>query len=267
MFRKVPVVASLPRCFPRVRGDVPQGFDCAQNVRVFSPRARGCSVCSRCLVGGWGVFPACAGMFLGYLFSFLPAESFPRVRGDVPCSRSSSSPSIRFSPRARGCSAPQESQEGLRTVFPACAGMFRSWYYSRPSGLGFPRVRGDVPGGKGTYRVEVRFSPRARGCSDLRPTRQSCTIVFPACAGMFRLQRLARPSRLGFPRVRGDVPCGLLKPRCAQSFSPRARGCSGHLREAAAEKLVFPACAGMFRPAARDHRPANRFPRVRGDVP
>ena len=247
MFRKVPVVASLPRCFPRVRGDVPQGFDCAQNVRVFSPRARGCSVCSRCLVGGWGVFPACAGMFLGYLFSFLPAESFPRVRGDVPCSRSSSSPSIRFSPRARGCSAPQESQEGLRTVFPACAGMFRSWYYSRPSGLGFPRVRGDVPGGKGTYRVEVRFSPRARGCSDLRPTRQSCTIVFPACAGMFRLQRLARPSRLGFPRVRGDVPCGLLKPRCAQSFSPRARGCS-----------VI---------ELRSIQARHRFPRVRGDVP
>ena len=193
------------------------------------------------------VFPACAGMFLGYLFSFLPAESFPRVRGDVPCSRSSSSPSIRFSPRARGCSAPQESQEGLRTVFPACAGMFRSWYYSRPSGLGFPRVRGDVPGGKGTYRVEVRFSPRARGCSLRAAETKVRTIVFPACAGMFRASARGRRRKASFPRVRGDVPPWFPRSPTGKSFSPRARGCS-----------VI---------ELRSIQARHRFPRVRGDVP
>ena len=72
---------------------------------------------------------------------------------------------------------------------------------------------------------------------------------------------------LSFPRVRGDVP-GLCGPKwCGAWFSPRARGCSGENHGFLPHRLVFPACAGMFRGclfAANNHR---GFPRVRGDVP
>ena len=70
--------------------------------------------------------------------------------------------------------------------------------------------------------------------------------VFPACAGMFRSAHAASNVVKCFPRVRGDVPLGLRRVRKNPKFSPRARGCSALLPEIADQKIVFPACAGMF---------------------
>ena len=92
-------------------------------------------------------------------------------------------------------------------------------------------------------------------------------IVFPACAGMFPL--LGRPGDLqdGFPRVRGDVPSIPTSWRQSSRFSPRARGCSSLPPHSPTGSGVFPACAGMFRPAKSVGTPGHCFPRVRGDVP
>ena len=71
----------------------------------------------------------------------------------------------------------------------------------------------------------------------------------------------------GFPRIRGDVPTPVSVTRPLSVFSPHTRGCSvrgGFLTYLTA---VFPAYAGMFLKVIRLKQKAQRFPRIRGDVP
>ena len=131
---------------------------------------------------------------------------FPRVRGDVPSGAWVTSPKFGFSPRARGCSAMGLVQRKRALVFPACAGMFLNEHTPPNTNTRFPRVRGDVP--------------RGRGCEI------SHSLVFPACAGMFRTTHLVGQVQLSFPRVRGDVPVRRSVLTGVAMFSPRARGCS-----------------------------------------
>ena len=70
--------------FPRVRGDVPFLTSSIMRHTVFSPRARGCSLCLRSHDAPLLVFPACAGMFLKAVCIERTPHGFPRVRGDVP---------------------------------------------------------------------------------------------------------------------------------------------------------------------------------------
>ena len=133
----------------------------------------------------------------------------------------------KFSPRARGCSALEHHENISGVVFPACAGMFLSSSLAFRTSLGFPRVRGDVPDVEQLIIYFVQFSPRARGCSSRSEVNKSGRPVFPACAGMFRIDFIAPIGNVGFPRVRGDVPTP--SSRCTSVCS------------------VFPACAGMFR--------------------
>ena len=136
-----------PSCrgFPRVRGDVPVRPVACGNSPLFSPRARGCSCRQGRRHAGAAVFPACAGMFLTCPLCEWRAISFPRVRGDVPCSVVCNRPRGGFSPRARGCSAATGAASESAMVFPACAGMFPHPAKRGGRRSGFPRVRGDVP--------------------------------------------------------------------------------------------------------------------------
>ena len=129
-------------CFPRVRGDVPQGVPGTKDLKRFSPRARGCSH------PGQG--------------AVLPALSFPRVRGDVPPSSLLPRSRSPFSPRARGCSVPGRPAPAPLRVFPACAGMFRHQTRLAANPNRFPRVRGDVPSLPTSSFPFWRFS-RVRG--------------------------------------------------------------------------------------------------------
>ena len=113
-------------CFPRVRGDVPRFNEFAENVKGFSPRARGCSHEDRTLRRGRCVFPACAGMFRGVILLNPPGMRFPRVRGDVPLDPKKLRKTYPFSPRTRGCSYRCGFGRFDEPVFPACAGMFPS---------------------------------------------------------------------------------------------------------------------------------------------
>ena len=131
----------------------------------------------------------------------------------------------------------------------------------------FPRVRGDVPTESPKPDMLTEFSPRARGCSSPKAAELLRAYVFPACAGMFR-QEATKPHDIPrFPRVRGDVPLELFSEPLPISFSPRARGCSSPRVAGKTKVGVFPACAGMFLPAAKKPPFFPRFPRVRGDVP
>ena len=190
-----------------MRGDVPATAGHTCYGCTFSPRARGCSPPTRRLGATDRVFPACAGMF----------RLWPWPR---PCG-------AWFSPRARGCSYLDNLLREDLAVFPACAGMFPPQLPHRTHIHCFPRVRGDVPRMPVSISCLMRFSPRARGCSESEQQHRQITEVFPACAGMFLWWRRLGRKVLGFPRVRGDVPPShpLFLP--SSRFSPRARGCSG----------------------------------------
>ena len=148
MFRAATPINRARRCFPRMRGDVPNTFDLVNFDPPFSPHARGCShllihicCCHAC---------------------------FPRMRGDVPTISSAAADSYQFSPHARGCSAMAEGVDYLLQVFPACAGMFRFSVSLWEIFLCFPRMRGDVPYTPPPTHVKSKFSPHARGCSRTR---------------------------------------------------------------------------------------------------
>ena len=64
---------------------------------------------------------------------------------------------------------------------------------------------------------------------------------------MFRFAAESPAPRLGFPRIRGDVPSGKTGINTVPS--------------------VFPAYAGMFPVLSCPGAPRSRFPRIRGDVP
>ena len=90
----------------------------------------------------------------------------------------------------------------------------------------FPRVRGDVPVIEPVVMPVLKFSPRARGCSGKVDPVRPILLVFPACAGMFRMMFMSGGRLSGFPRVRGDVPETPRNRARGARFSPRARGCS-----------------------------------------
>ena len=226
MFLVSVVMGGCFSCFPRVRGDVPSTAACSGDRWWFSPRARGCSAGQVIRSLENVVFPACAGMFLFREAKVSGIECFPRVRGDVPSPQMLPPASWWFSPRARGCSFNTLNGGGENSVFPACAGMFRSARLNPPPPWCFPRVRGDVP-----HQIPLRprfpvFSPRARGCSFLVIHHNAGVAVFPACAGMFRSTASTFVLSAGFPRVRGDVPSDGTMRYSNVEFSPRARGCS-----------------------------------------
>ena len=91
------------------------------------------------------------------------------------------------------------------------------------------------------------FSPHTRGCSREFVEKQPVRAVFPAYAGMFRPHAGGGHRTPGFPRIRGDVPVGLLTREDSSSFSPHTRGCSHIRQEKRVTVVVFPAYAGMFR--------------------
>ena len=267
MFLAINGSISIASRFPRVRGDVPIFVRTAVEIRVFSPRARGCSTRRGLRLWVQRVFPACAGMFLflsGWAWAY---PRFPRVRGDVPVARSRIHSLSWFSPRARGCSELEKASDQRDQVFPACAGMFRAVCRGSRYGRCFPRVRGDVPHWPPPIVLLISFSPRARGCSFTVVKSEDWHVVFPACAGMFLCAAVLGKPHTGFPRVRGDVPYANSNRFSGSMFSPRARGCSHPRNPRTSRPCVFPACAGMFPVSVSASVSSGCFPRVRGDVP
>ena len=121
MFRLTVSLCTFLTCFPRVRGDVPDGANQWPAPPKFSPRARGCSGLNLRRELLKRVFPACAGMFPSRGCRRGCRRCFPRVRGDVPkdCPVPHRNPG--FSPRARGCSRMGNHVQKGGIVFP-CRG-------------------------------------------------------------------------------------------------------------------------------------------------
>ena len=131
---------------------------------------------------------------------------FPRARGDVPKLFDILTKICAFSPRTRGCSGHGVCHAEDIVVFPAHAGMFRTSVKIMVMSWCFPRARGDVPQPCKKWCQSSTFSPRTRGCSVAEQLRSGQFGVFPAHAGMFRMQDLRETDKMSFPRARGDVP-------------------------------------------------------------
>ena len=71
--------------------------------------------------------------------------------------------------------------------------------------------------------IGAKFSPHTRGCSEWYVTFRRGLSVFPAYAGMFRLQYHYCVVALGLPRIRGDVPSWSDLQKAVRGFS-RIRG-------------------------------------------
>ena len=87
MFPQLTVHGCAPHGFPRIRGDVPYWVIEQLRKKQFSPHTRGCSHQNRQTPISQYVFPAYAGMFLVDTAPTLHSTGFPRIRGDVPPSR------------------------------------------------------------------------------------------------------------------------------------------------------------------------------------
>ena len=135
-------------------------------------------------------------------------RGFPRMRGDVPTATTQAPRIAPFSPYARGCSGSLPCLLLPMSVFPVCAGMFRSVKMLTMNAWGFPRMRGDVPFVLKGESSKKRFSPYARGCSELHALLACIFFVFPVCAGMFHIVQVQASVEERFPRMRGDVPHG-----------------------------------------------------------
>ena len=145
MFLPEGAIVDLRAGFPRIRGDVPFVTAVKNAITRFSPHTRGCSATVAGLTRLRWVFPAYAGMFRAMpMLSVIPRR-FPRIRGDVPGPLSYPRGVKRFSPHTRGCSDDELFLAGNVEVFPAYAGMFRTFAGADSRDSSFPRIRGDVP--------------------------------------------------------------------------------------------------------------------------
>ena len=210
MFRDLSTIDRISPGFPRIRGDVPGCTPAPGKPAEFSPHTRGCSDKNRKEWLPGSVFPAYAGMFLMLICWLKIMACFPRIRGDVPAGSTPRWRRSAFSPHTRGCSAVSKAVSRAWSVFPAYAGMFRADMGVMANLLGFPRIRGDVPANSNSSWVNSEFSPHTRGCSVNESAFVLDAGVFPAYAGMFLSVPCATVSRSRFPRIRGDVPVGVI---------------------------------------------------------
>ena len=111
-------------CLPHVRGGV-SFFPGALGLGgLSSPRAWGCFLRRRRILGLARVFPTCVGVFPGRSVMACIRCCLPHVRGGVSESSGEESGRTGSSPRAWGCFWPPQKEVHNMPVFPTCVGVF-----------------------------------------------------------------------------------------------------------------------------------------------
>ena len=124
--------------------------------------------------------------------------------------------------------------------------MFLSYRQDNRDSIGFPRIRGSVPGGGlALYYVDQTVFPAYAGVF-LSATSSALSVSFPAYAGVFRHRPRQASLWESFPRIRGGVPWPDDTTQSDIEFSPHTRGCSLTQVLQKARAVVFPAYAGVF---------------------
>ena len=252
---------------PRTRGDVPYAAMIESGDDSCSPHTRGCTAGRDRLATRSNLFPAHAGMYrrIGTPRSGRPAV--PRTRGDVPEVPFGYIPMMACSPHTRGCTGCRTGRLAVLVLFPAHAGMYRSWALATRRTTTVPRTRGDVPQCQRFDSGSAACSPHTRGCTDQGHDLQDGPALFPAHAGMYRSSTPRISPARTVPRTRGDVPEFQSGDFLHLGCSPHTRGCTVGPTQYHARQGLFPAHAGMYRPHTPSSPRYGPVPRTRGDVP
>ena len=210
---------------PRASGGV---SSCRTNPAIglwSSPRKRGCFH-FRAVHGDIRlVFPAQAGVFLGFEFCGWCFCSLPRASGGVSEFVEETHDGDPSSPRKRGCFCSERNALGLFRVFPAQAGVFLSALCRCAAASGLPRASGGVSSCALAAVRMPKSSPRKRGCFWYFSAVAHQTLVFPAQAGVFLMSFGPYPEMSGLPRASGGVSTLIRGVMPAVKSSPRKRGC------------------------------------------
>ncbi len=108
---------------PRMRGDRPYSVEVLACPVVFTPHARGSTLCYMTLYSCGKVYPACAGIDPSPKGPAPGQTCLPRMRGDRPPLLRLLSLQSRFTPHARGSTCGSANVGPRETVYPACAGI------------------------------------------------------------------------------------------------------------------------------------------------
>ena len=192
--------------------------------------------------------------------------SLPRIRGGVSNAIYYFYQASRSSPHTRGCFQRSARSRGGAQVFPAYAGVFLNPAKLLKIFLSLPRIRGGVSVSPRATTAYFRSSPHTRGCFHLHDACARWRDVFPAYAGVFLVvKQRARPLP-GLPRIRGGVSLGEVCLYDREESSPHTRGCFLLPVLRIAERVVFPAYAGVFLPRDGILQTWISLPRIRGGV-
>ena len=194
--RVFPAHAGMDRCaacprsptcsVPRACGDGPQCDEFVADLIECSPRMRGWTEQDEDRGGDQAVFPAHAGMDRAAARAAGRRRCVPRACGDGPRLIELAFCVLACSPRMRGWTGICDRRQHVPLVFPAHAGMDRSWASSQRSSSGVPRACGDGPATEPGSGGASECSPRMRGWTESCQRRESTPTVFPAHAGMDR---------------------------------------------------------------------------------
>ena len=144
------------------------------------------------------------------------------MRGDRPLVLCLGPPAAEFTPHARGSTAIFPSSVRVIGVYPACAGIDLDRVLRETACLSLPRMRGDRPIHGDVLAWKQAFTPHARGSTLFNNLVKRFFGVYPACAGIDLLARMALASASSLPRMRGDRPRRAQSSRSARVFTPHA---------------------------------------------
>ena len=154
-----------------MRGDRPHLFVLQFGDPVFTPHARGSPY--SWTFRGWifHVYPACAGIDHFQRRRLSRRFRLPRMRGDRPMDNLGLSCCYRFTPHARGSTLRLSWRREVFLVYPACAGIDPMGKGCVLPGDGLPRMRGDRPVHIEKGFMTLKFTPHARGSTDITEKR------------------------------------------------------------------------------------------------
>ena len=172
-----------------MRGDRPPTSSASSKALAFTPHARGSTLAGFFVFPRTLVYPACAGIDRWRSHQSSEEYRLPRMRGDRPSSLGSNIHTRWFTPHARGSTVIPVPGSSLILVYPACAGIDLVSCFNVPLKNRLPRMRGDRPPPIEVYRQHYQFTPHARGSTMSLRLAGAGKQVYPACAGIDRLNK------------------------------------------------------------------------------
>ncbi len=133
--------------------------------------------------------------------------------------------------------------------------------------ISLPRMRGDRPQLSGDQKVQLSFTPHARGSTFKLACQRQKLRVYPACAGIDLIFSSLLIFLWRLPRMRGDRPSLANEETNATMFTPHARGSTLSFSYACTFPIVYPACAGIDPRSSSPLPVCEGLPRMRGDRP